>query len=141
MNWEAIKTKLRNHHWPTVIGWTCFWLLLIATATGHHIFDPFVFGFSYYAIYLLTQIGKLDNEKEAKNNSQRIIVLAVISLVYMWFHLNSNVDKRKFEREFEKTCWGARGLASQSESASRVCDEVQSIIGTYLAPEPDDAYE
>jgi hypothetical protein len=138
MNLDTIKNNLRNHHWPTVIGWACFWLLLIATATGNYIFDPFVFGFSYYAIYLLTQIGKLEKAEEAGNNSQRILILSVISLVYMWFHLNSNIDKRKFEREFEKTCWGARGLASQSQGASKVCDEIQGIISTHLAPEPDD---
>lgn len=127
--------------WPTYLGWTIFLLLLAALITDHYIFDPFIFGFSYYAIYILTRLAKLDTPEESAKSSGRILTLACISLLYMWFHLNGNIAKNKFVNSVNSYCWGTSGVASTNSEAEKYCYELESLIETYLIPDPKDIYE
>jgi Ni,Fe-hydrogenase I cytochrome b subunit len=141
MEWGYIIKRFKDHHWPTIIGWAGFWLLFVATATGNYIFDPFIFGFSYYSIYLLTQLGKTKKPEEVENNSQRILILAIVCLVYMSFLLSSNMNKRIFLSEFDNICWGLHGYAHETSLGLRICEEIQSSISNNLSPESDKSYQ
>lgn len=74
--------------WPTRIGWTLFIGLFIAELLDHRIFDPFVFGFSYYVFYVMTQSFKEERGEiviTPSTRHSRTFAVCLIALMYLGF--------------------------------------------------------
>ena len=90
--------------WVPAVGWGIFIALIIALEAGHYIFNPFVFGFAYYTIYVLSQLGAKEERANADLLAVRLVALGLIALLSLWAVLNNDVSKHAFLRQFDKTC-------------------------------------
>lgn len=124
--------------WAAIVGWTIFWILMAAILLDRYIFNPFIFGFAYYVFYVFSKT----NEELAKTRPdqviQRLIMVGVIALIYLWFSLSGSVDKDRFVSAFEKTCYSGQRIKSESEEM--LCESIQSHIDSYLVKEPIGEY-
>jgi hypothetical protein len=115
-----------RERWLAALGWTLFLGLLFADVTGHYIFDPFAFGFSYYII-VVTRRSLMSPRTERSDHQ---IFTAAIALLYVFLHLHDNVQKHEFMRHVEATC--ASDLFAGSPVAERLCDKIRSDVASYL---------
>lgn len=120
--------------WVPAIGWAIFVVLIVALATGHYIFNPFIFGFSFYTIYVLSRIAVKEESANSDLMTRRIIALGLIALFNLYTVLNNGWDKHKFLRQFERTC---DRYDVEGSPQSQVCREIRSSIQDSLDKEPD----
>ena len=130
---KIFELKALRKKWVPALGWGIFIALIIALEAGHYIFNPFVFGFAYYTIYVLSRLGAKEERVNADLLAVRLIGLGLIALLSLWAVLNNEVNKHAFLRQFDKTC----AKYAENPSASQVCGEIQSNIRDSLNQEPD----
>lgn len=116
--------------WGSILGWTIFVSLFIAMLTDYYIFNPFLFGFAYYVLYVLSKFKDMRKESGMDIYSQRLLLICGISLLYMWFSLENEVNKKQFIHKFEKACYG--GVGRDIKPVKRLCEEIESDINSYL---------
>ncbi|MGE0031032.1 MAG: hypothetical protein AB7O21_20110 [Gammaproteobacteria bacterium] len=123
--------------WVPAIGWVIFIGLVVAMLADHYIFDPFIFGFAYYIVFVLKNSLSEDEQTDPSTMRHRLMLLGIIALLYMWFHFNNGVQQRNFVRQFERTCY-ANNYA-RTPAGQRVCEEIQSHIDNVLHKPDDDS--
>lgn len=109
------------------IGWLIFVTLSIADISGHYIFDPFIFGFGYYVLYVFSRMMDADPEL----NKRRIIFIGGIAILYLWSALNAGIEVNRFIKSFERECSGV-GYEKMSEETRELCEQIQSDIDVYI---------
>jgi hypothetical protein len=135
---QPLLSTLRAQ-WQAIVGWLVFLALLIALFLDHYVFDPFIFGFAYYAIYVLTRFGKKEERSDQNLTGLRMLLLCVICLLYLWVALQHEVDRRSFLSRFERTCY--RSPKFDSELGHHLCEEVQADIDATLQKEVESSDE
>lgn len=115
------------------MGWGIFIALIVALEAGHYIFNPFVFGFAYYAVYVLSRIAVQEEMANSDLLSRRVILLALVVLLNLWTVVDNESNKHRFLRQFDKIC----ARYAEDASANQVCEEIRSDIGDSLDREPD----
>lgn len=134
--------KLKEDATPAV-GWLIFIGLWVALLTDHYIADPFIFGFAYYVLFALTKSLGTDHSKLEYGAygtiNQRLLIVGIISLLYLWFAFQDDVQRRQFVRQFERTCYESSG--PRTRESERICEEIQLKIDRYLFEPGDDSDE
>jgi hypothetical protein len=110
---------------------------VVATLADRYIFDPFIFGFAYYTVFVLKNSLNEDEPTDPSTMRHRLMLLGMIALLYMWFQFNTGVRQRNFEREVDITCYGSD--YGRSAAGERVCEEIQSHIDNVLHKPDDDS--
>ena len=133
--------KLGIKDWSNVIGWLIFLILLISAGTDNYIFNPFLFGFAYYVINTLRKHFKSEKQK---GTNEQLILVSIIALFYMWGSLKNQSEIKSYVRDVNKMCH-PRSLQISNEvsgfdieTASQLCEEINSHIENRFYPETDD---
>ena len=123
--------------WPVTIGLVIFGALVVASATGHYLFNPFIFGGVYAVIYLLRRSFQPIDEGRHSSFAidalrQRLLAVSIIALLSMFGALVNEANRDAFRRNFEKTCYLSR--YARIPITIQLCEELQghmdySILG------------
>lgn len=117
-----------KEHWASRVGWMIFVGLCIAIVTGHYLFNPFIFGCAYYVSLFLARLSKVKAPTGAFLSTPEFV--CVIALLYLYVAFHNELTRDQFEVQVQSTC--RRSVYSDSEVATRLCDEIQSQIDDYL---------
>ena len=115
-------------HWVSLLGWVIFGLLLVARLLGYSIFDPFVFGFAYYTVFVLSRVSR---PRDLTKEGARTFAVCLIALIYLFFHWYGSYRKGRFVDAFERNC-DASVAVSTNRAAAMVCSEIQQAIDDEL---------
>jgi len=128
---EALKRD-----WLATIGMTIFVVLLVAAATDNYVFNPFVFGGGYYVFYALKKsFEPVDYERHpscaVESLRQRLLAVCIIAALGLGAALMNEVERDKFIREFEGTCYASQ--YARIPITIQLCEEIQGHLDNTIA--------
>jgi hypothetical protein len=125
--------------WQAIVGWSIFLALLVALLLHHYVFNPFIFGLAYYAIYVLTRLGNKEERSDQDLTGLRLVLMCLVCLLCLWVQLKNEMDRRAFLSRFERTCY--RSPNFDSDLGHRLCEDMQSSIDATLQREVEPSDE
>ena len=128
---EAMKRD-----WLATIGKTIFLVLFVAAATGHYVFNPFVFGGGYYIFYVLKKSNEpVDYDSHPSFTveplRQKLLAVCIIAALGLIAVLMNEVERDKFIREFEGTCYASQ--YARIPITIQLCEEIQGHLDNTIA--------
>ncbi len=115
--------------WLQFFGWALTLGLFISIFAGYYIFNPFVFGLTYYIIYVFYKTNEKSAQKYPKQVMQRLVSISFIAILYLWLSLMHSHDKDKFINSFEKSCYSER---IKTDAETRLCESIQAHVDTFI---------
>jgi len=130
---EVIEGLREN--WVAALGWTIFIGLMIALLAGHYVFNPFIVGFAYYVVFVISREAKTDGSW-MDPRTKRLFAVCLICLLYLGSAFMNEYRRSEFISHFERTCYRSR--YADFDITKELCGDIQSQIDNYLRPQSED---
>lgn len=132
---QRVKNYITSMGIGAFIGWAGFWALMACLVTKHYLFNPFIFGAGYYAIYAMLRSLDKTEKRESGVLEQRVMIVGIIALLYLYTFIRDSEESAHFERAYDQVC---SDPYSQGEKVHSICSALRPAEHGTLSDDSND---